>query len=147
MKMNKKTSVLVILTLMVSVIVSSSVFAYQDGDREVKYYNYNLNISDEDGIIGERYDPTLRRFNRNWVVSINQVSNTNYPIEYCVLKGVGAPEQVANSAYKKGQGNTGNTYYNSNSVGEYVWLNAYVDFRESSNGKYSRGQWSPDNNR
>lgn len=140
MKLGKKMlcSVLAALTLFSTAAISAS--AYTDGDRQVKYYNFDLTIGAEDDA---RIQPMQRLYNRNWVISINSVSYTNYPICYGLIQSE-TYYAVANDVFHRGTGNTGASYYNTGSIGTYLWLNAYLDSRDSLSNKHSSGQWSTD---
>ena len=142
MKVKKMICAVLVATILVSSTCMSA-FAYWDGDREVGYYDFDLSIVPDDVV--SMTNPIYRRYNRNWVASVNNVSSTSYPITYSTnmyeqsYLGAGKPYSL------RGTGNIGNSYYSTSSIGKRVCLYASLDQRESPAGKYSKGQWSPDN--
>lgn len=123
--------------------VGTSVFAYEDGDREVQYYDYALDLGSSDDVIAQQNNPAQRRFNRNWVVSITGASQTTYAISYTPWRSLW--QAAASTKQFKGTGNTGGSYSSGTAVGDYIWLYVQLNPSEAPAGKYSRGQWSPDN--
>ncbi len=142
----KRALSIALLVASIMAITGTSATAYWDGDREVNYYSYDLSLEDETNIYAERLGNSMERLygDRNWVISVNSVSSTSYPICYDLVRG-NCDDAYSNPAYQKGTGNTGASYRSTKSVGWTLWLNAYLDYRElSRKGKTSSGQWSTD---
>ena len=69
-----------VLTLLCSFAVPA--LAYVDGDREVLYYNFEISNGARCGVSS---NTMMRRFNRQWVVTISSRSGNSYPITYGML--------------------------------------------------------------
>lgn len=137
--------------------MSFPVSAYEDGDREVDYYDFEI-------IAGYNYegdparpitDPIKKRFpSRNWVVSVNSVNSTKYAVNYRVLRYTdpcnpdnkfGYTEFIATECSVKGTGNSGGRYIVNVCEGTDIYLLAGVSsLAPQGTLMYTSGQWSPD---
>ncbi len=138
-----------ILGIVLSVAILASFFsitskAYFSGDREIKYYNFAL---DTDETAGATSDSMLRRYNREWVITVSSRANNSYPITYGILwnnTDSWSWAITSNTTSKQGVGNFGGTYFNANSIGMYLYLGIKLDSRDLNHQVSSNGQWSTD---
>lgn len=135
-----------------TVMSTTASASYIDGDREVDYYNFDIEANCDLDLWSDPNNPTepiVKRFaDRNWVVSVNKV-NYNYKITYMVCRiegngGLGITEEIAAPAKMGGTGNTGGRYY-GNYKGSKIRFRASkaVDAPDGTLIK-TQGQWSPD---
>lgn len=142
----KRTICLALASISVLGTIGLNAAAYWDNDREVNYYSYDLWLDTETDVLAERVENAMERLysDRNWVISVNAVSETVYPINYGLMCGVSG-DAYAYDCCLKGTGNTGAGYRSDASVGKVLWLNAGLDIKElERQGKTSSGQWSTD---
>ncbi len=143
----KKTICACLAVASLTCITATTASAYWDGDREVGYYDFNLSIDSDDDYYEYTSDPITRLYDRNWVVSVNDVTTTVYPITYSVGRSGAADMPTGYSATLKGTGNTGAAYYPSTPTNIGIRLSGNLSIYETDNirnGAYSSGQWSPD---
>lgn len=146
MKMVKMLFTLALVVVMISSLAAPAM-AYTDGDREVLYYNFNI---DNGARCGTSDSSMMRRYNRQWVVTISQRSNNAYPITYGMLDMLGSEWDFCLASYttqKTGTGNIGGNYYSSASVGTNMWLGALIHENDVFKAVKTSGQWSTDNAR
>lgn len=147
--MTKKFKKILSSALVVSSLLCSNVLyasAYDDGDRVVDYYDFDLQYDNNDDFMYSMSSSIVRKYNRNWVVSVNSVSPTVYPISYWVIKqdNFFGTVAIGNTAQLRGTGNTGNSY-STTATGMKTYLRGSLSSLETQRlGTYSSGQWSPD---
>lgn len=157
MRTIKKIASMLCAVAVLASSMSFSVSAYEDGDREVDYYDFEI-------IAGYNYegDPSRpitsgieKRFpDRNWVVSVNSVSSTKYAVHYRVLRytdpcnpdnNLGYTEFIATECSIKGTGNSGGRYIEDVCEGTEIYMLAGVSsLAPQGTLMYTSGQWSPD---
>lgn len=119
-------------------------FAYNDGDREVLYYNFTFG----NGELVQTSSSSMKRlYNREWVVTVDSVKNNRYGITYGILDNNASEwynSLVSNTTSRTGKGNFGGKYYGSDTVGRYLYLGAMIDERDVNRGVVTSGQWSTD---
>ena len=156
-KFKKIAAILSSAAILVSTMSIPATASYIDGDREVDYYSFSI-------IAGYNYegDPDVpitdgidkRHESRNWVVSVNEVSTTRYPVKYSVHRSndpanpnnnLGYTEQIATSCSVKGTGNKGGSYTVDVCAGTTIYMSAIVGSSASAGLVVTTsGQWSPD---
>ena len=117
--------------------------AYTDGDREVLYYNFNITES-----IATSSNNMKRLYDRQWVVTVTDRANNRYPITYGIIDNnatMWLDALVMPSLRREdGKGNFGASYYDTSSIGRYLYLSALIDDRDHDMGVRTWGQWSTD---
>ena len=80
----KKVKMLLSMLLVVCTLTALCVpaFAYQDDDREVLYYSFDIGT---DELVGCSSNSMKRLYDRQWVVSVNSRANNRYAITYAML--------------------------------------------------------------
>ncbi len=137
--------------------MSIPVSAYEDGDREVDYYDFEIIAhynyeGDPDAPITTGIN---KRFpDRNWVISVNSVNSTKYAINYAVFRledpsnpnnNFGYTEAIATTCSLKGTGNSGGRYIADVCEGTEIFMWASVSsLAPQGTIMYTSGQWSPD---
>lgn len=136
-------SLVLALTLLYSFAIPA--FAYTDGDREVLYYNFEISNGERCGVSS---NSMMRRYNRQWVVTVSSRSGNSYPITYGMLDTINSEWDNCLCSYttrKTGTGNIGGNYYGTGSIGANLWLGTLTDALDVSKTVKTSGQWSTDN--
>lgn len=142
-KFKKTLSAILFLTCIIGTN-SILTFAYTDGDREVKYYDFSFG----DGEGGNSSSSSMKRlYDREWVVTVESRANNKYAITYAMINNNATEWEnavVSYSAKSKGTGNFGGTYFSSKTIGKNLYLGGLIDPKDMSVGVTSSGQWSTD---
>ncbi|MBP1562092.1 MAG: hypothetical protein J6C38_00030 [Oscillospiraceae bacterium] len=140
-----------------SIAASSTASAsYIDGDREVDYYSFKI----EANMYLDEWSPsttsgiTKRIADRNWVISVNSVSTSQYSIRYGVMRfsdpndptnNLGGTEGIAYDTVLRGTGNSGGRYFSNKFKGSNIHMYASQSVNAPTGTIIrSSGQWSPD---
>lgn len=137
-----------LIALVFTVIIASSLtfpsFAYWSGDREILYYNFEL----EPQITCAMTSSTMTRlYDRQWAVTVTGRSNNQYPITYGILAPVTTEwtsALVSKTVQATYTGNFGSTYYSNASVGSDLAFGIMIHQNDMSMGVVTSGQWSTD---
>ena len=142
-KIKKTLSAILFLTCMIGTN-SILTFAYTDGDREVKYYDFSFGSGE--GATSSS-SSMKRLYDREWVVTVESRANNKYAITYAMVDNNGTEWEnalVSNVAKSSGTGNFGGTYYSSKTIGKKLYLGGAIDPRDINARVTSSGQWSTD---
>jgi hypothetical protein len=144
MKRIKKLLSAVLVSTFIIGTMAMQAFAYNDGDREVLYYNFTFG----NGELVQTSSSSMKRlYNREWVVTVDSVKNNRYGITYGILDNNASEwynSLVSYTTSRTGTGNFGGRYYGSDTVGRYLYLGAMIDERDVNRGVVTSGQWSTD---
>ena len=144
MKRIKKLLSAVLVSTFIIGTMAMQAFAYNDGDREVLYYNFTFG----NGELVQTSSSSMKRlYNRDWVVTVDSVKNNRYGITYGILDNNASEwynSLVSYTTSRTGTGNFGGRYYGSDTVGRYLYLGAMIDERDVNRGVVTSGQWSTD---
>lgn len=144
MKRIKKLLSAVFVSTFIIGTMAMQAFAYNDGDREVLYYNFTFG----NGELVQTSSSSMKRlYNREWVVTVDSVKNNRYGITYGILDNNASEwynSLVSYTTSRTGTGNFGGRYYGSDTVGRYLYLGAMIDERDVNRGVVTSGQWSTD---
>ena len=147
MKRIKKLLSAVLVSTFIIGTMAMQAFAYNDGDREVLYYNFTFG----NGELVQTSSSSMKRlYNREWVVTVDSVKNNRYGITYGILDNNASEwynSLVSNTTSRTGTGNFGGKYYGSDTVGRYLYLGAMIDERDVNRGVVTSGQWSTDDSK
>jgi hypothetical protein len=144
MKRIKKLLSAVLVSTFIIGTMAMQAFAYNDGDREVLYYNFTFG----NGELVQTSSSSMKRlYNREWVVTVDSVKNNRYGITYGIFDNNASEwynSLVSYTTSRTGTGNFGGRYYGSDTVGRYLYLGAMIDERDVNRGVVTSGQWSTD---
>ena len=144
MKRIKKLLSAVLVSTFIIGTMAMQAFAYNDGDREVLYYNFTFG----NGELVQTSSSSMKRlYNREWVVTVDSVKNNRYGITYGILDNNASEwynSLVSYTTGRTGTGNFGGRYCGSDTVGRYLYLGAMIDERDVNRGVVTSGQWSTD---
>ena len=147
MKRIKKLLSAVLVSTFIIGTMAMQAFAYNDGDREVLYYNFTFG----NGELVQTSSSSMKRlYNREWVVTVDSVKNNRYGITYGILDNNASEwynSLVSYTTSRTGTGNFGGRYYGSDTVGRYLYLGAMIDERDVNRGVVTSGQWSTDDSK
>lgn len=145
----KKVKMLLSMLLVVCTLTALCVpaFAYQDDDREVLYYSFDIGT---DELVGCSSNSMKRLYDRQWVVSVNSRANNRYAITYAMLDNNATEWDfavVSHETSRSGTGNFGSTYPDTSTIGRYLYLGALINTNDVNMGVRTSGQWSTDAHR
>ena len=144
MKRIKKLLSAVFVSTFIIGTMAMQAFAYNDGDREVLYYNFTFG----NGELVQTSSSSMKRlYNREWVVTVDSVKNNRYGITYGILDNNASEwynSLVSYTTSRTGTGNFGGRYYGSDTVGRYLYLGAMIDERDVNRGVVTSELWSTD---
>lgn len=147
MKRIKKLLSAVLVSTFIIGTMAMQAFAYNDGDREVLYYNFTFG----NGELVQTSSSSMKRlYNREWVVTVDSVKNNRYGITYGIFDNNASEwynSLVSYTTGRTGTGNFGGRYYGSDTVGRYLYLGAMIDERDVNRGVVTSGQWSTDDSK